>query len=133
MSKDPCDKLKKVCDVSNFALDPQTMLVQLALPIDPKDSIKARRERAIRRSGLTPSKGYRLWYGLAELWRHEYQELLNRYERHILTLERTYADKSETLRALREAREMQERHYALALDNADQEAPRDVAGNTVVG
>jgi len=116
MSKNHIDKSQKVCAVGALALSPQTMLVQLALPIDPRDTIKARRERAIRRSGLTPSKGYRLWYGLAELWRDEYMELQARYERHVLTLERTLAQESETLRALREAREMRERHYALALD-----------------
>ncbi len=118
MSKSPCDKSQKVCAVSDVTLNPQSMLMQLAMPLDPRDTIKARRERAIRRSGLTPSKGYRLWYGLAELWRHEYQELLNRYERHIISLERQYADKSETLRHIREARELRERHYALALDSA---------------
>lgn len=102
--------------MSDVAVDPQRMLFQLSMPIDPRDTIKARRERAIRRSGLTPSKGYRLWYGIAELWRDEYLELRARYERHVVTLEKTLAQESEQLRALREAREMRERHHAFAFD-----------------
>lgn len=114
-SKNHCDIPQKSCAV-NVALSPQTMLVQLALPIDPRDTIKARRERAIRRSGLTPSKGFRVWYGIADLWRDEYLELRARYERHILSLERTLAQESETLKALREARELRENNYALDLN-----------------
>lgn len=119
--KNHFEKSQKVCAVSAYALSPQTMLVQLALPIDPRDTIKARRERAIRRSGLTPSKGFRVWYGIADLWRDEYLELRARYERHILSLERTLAQESETLRTLREARELRERHHEIQFDSAASE------------
>jgi hypothetical protein len=77
MSKTHCDKSQKVCAVSAVSLGPQSMLMQLAMPLDPRDTIKARRERAIRRSGLTPSKGFRLWCGVAELWR--WMQLLKRH------------------------------------------------------
>lgn len=98
------------------ANDARWMLEQLAFPVDPRDTIKARRERAIRRSGLSPAKGMRLWYSqTCALLAHEFLQLTEAYKNHVKSQERLLAEELETLRALRLAREHRERQLAMDL------------------
>lgn len=128
MSKQPCENLKKVCAVNVTVEQAAAMLEQLALPIEPRDTVKRKRERAVARSGLTPSKGYRLWYGqVRRLWDDEVDTLLARWDQHIQKLEQTHTQNAEQLRALREAREMRERHYALEFSQPENLAPAQAA------
>ena len=99
------------------ANDARWMLEQLSLPVDPRDTIKARRERAIRRAGISPAKGVRLWYAqTCALLAHEYLAIIEAYKNHVITLERTLEHEAAELRALREAREMRERQYGLDIE-----------------
>jgi len=94
--------------------DARWMLEQLSLPVDPRDTIKARRERAIRRAGLSPAKGMRIWYRQAVgLMAHEYLTLVEAYKKHVRTQERLLTDELEQLRALRASREMRESQLGL--------------------
>lgn len=96
--------------------DARWMLEQLSLPVDPRDTIKARRERAIRRAGLSPAKGMRLWYRQScDVLAHEYLTLVEAYKNHVRTQERLLADELEQLRALRAAREIREKQLGLDL------------------
>lgn len=91
----------------SITMDAQRMLYQLALPVDPKDTIKARRERAIRRAGLSPAKGMRLWYAQAcSLLATEYFQIKAAYKAHIENQEARLAKELEHLREL-QAREQQ--------------------------
>jgi hypothetical protein len=97
----------KQMNAATIALDAQHTLYQLALPVDPRDTIKARRERAIRRAGLSPAKGARLWYGqTCALLAHEYVQLKEAYRKHIETQEARLEQELEHLREL-QAREKQ--------------------------
>lgn len=88
------------------ATDARWMLEQLALPLDPRDTIKARRERAIRRAGISAAKGMRLWYAqTCALLAHEYLQIKQAYEAHVIAHEVKLAEEIETLRALRAARQ----------------------------
>ncbi len=99
------------------ANDARWMLEQLALPIDPRDTIKARRERAIRRAGISPAKGMGLWYAQAcALMAHEYLQLVQAYQAHVVTQEKLLSEELETLRALKMARQQR------GLFDADQTA-----------
>lgn len=101
---------------TTIASDARWMLEQLSLPVDPRDTIKARRERAIRKAGLSPAKGMRLWYRQAVgLMAHEYLTLVEAYKKHVRTQERLLADELEQLRALRAAREIREKQLGLDL------------------
>lgn len=101
---------------SFVANDARWMLEQLSLPVDPRDTIKARRERAIRRAGLSPAKGMRLWYRqTCDIMAHEYLTLMEAYKNHVRTQERLLADELETLRTLRAARELRERQIGMDL------------------
>lgn len=94
-------------NAATVSLEAQQMLYQLALPVDPKDTIKARRERAIRRAGLSPAKGMRLWYAQAcSLMAHEYLQIKEAYRAHIETQETRLEAELEYLRQL-QARERQ--------------------------
>lgn len=94
-------------NAATVSLEAQQMLYQLALPVDPKDTIKARRERAIRRAGLSPAKGMRLWYAQAcSLMAHEYLQIKEAYRAHIETQETRLEAELEYLRQL-QAREKQ--------------------------
>lgn len=85
----------------------RSMLEQLSFPIDPRDTIKARRERAIRRAGISPAKGMRLWYGQAcSLLAHEYLQIKEAYRAHVERQEARLAEELEFLRTL-QARERQ--------------------------
>ena len=96
--------------------DARWMLEQLSLPVDPRDTIKARRERAIRRAGLSPAKGMRLWYRQScDVLAHEYLTLVEAYKNHVRTQERLLADELEQLRSLRAAREIREKQLGLDL------------------
>ena len=100
----------------SVASDAQWMLHQLALPVAATDTIKARRVRAISRAGISPAKGFRLWYGYATaLLAHEFIAICEAYKSHVRTQERLLADELEQLRALRATREEKERQYALDL------------------
>lgn len=106
-------------DASAVANDARFMLEQLSLPYDARDSIKARRERAIRRANISPSKGMRLWYRQAcSLLAHEYLALAEAYKNHIKTLERTHRDLADELQRLREANDIRERHENFLADAA---------------
>jgi len=96
--------------------DARWMLEQLSFPIDARDTIKARRERAIRRAGLSPAKGMRIWYRqTCDILAHEYLTLVEAYKNHVRTQERLLADELEQLRALRAAREIREKQIGLDL------------------
>lgn len=116
------------------ASDARWMLEQLSLPVDPRDTIKARRERAIRRAGISPAKGVRIWYAqTVALMAHEYLAIVGAYKNHVLLLERTLEHDTAKLRALREAREMKERQYGLDIETPSRalgsaEAPRPDSG-----
>lgn len=99
-----------------IASDARWMLEQLSFPIDARDTIKARRERAIRRAGLSPAKGMRLWYRqTCDILAHEYLTLVEAYKNHVRAQERLLADELEQLRALRAARELREKQIGLDL------------------
>lgn len=99
-----------VCDEAKW------MLHQLAMPVDPRDTIKARRERAIRRANLSPAKGFRLWYGYGTaLMAHEYLTICEAFKAHVRAQETLLADELEHLRSLRLAREIREKQLALDL------------------
>lgn len=97
--------------------DARWMLEQLSLPVDPRDTIKARRERAIRRAGLSPAKGMRIWYRqTCDIMAHEYLTLVEAYKNHVRKQERLLADELEQLRVMREARELREKQIGLDLE-----------------
>lgn len=115
-----------------IANDIQFMLHQLSLPVDPRDTIKARRERAIRRAGLTPAKGFRAWYQYpVAILAHEYLAVVAAYKNHVQVLERTHRDLADELQRLREANDIRERHEnflanaALGRDQANHLNPRE--------
>lgn len=102
----PCEKAQHM-NADAIALDAQRSLFMLAMPVEPTDTIKARRERAIRRAGLSSAKGTRLWYGQAcALLAHEYVQLKEAYRNHIQSQKTRLADELEYLREL-QAREHQ--------------------------
>lgn len=71
------------------AADAQFLLHQLSLPIEPTDSIKARMQRAIRASGLSPRKAIRIWYRHAcTIAAHEYLSLVAAVNEHAEVFER---------------------------------------------
>lgn len=118
MGQNPKRVGQKACRMNATAInaDARWMLEQLAMPVDPRDTIKARRERAIRRSGLTPAKGFRLWYAQkTALLAHEFVGLVEAYKVHVRTQERLLHDELEQLRALRLARELREKQIELDL------------------
>lgn len=85
------------------AVEARFMLEQLSFPVDPRDTIKARRERAIRRSGLSPAKGMRLWYSQAcSLLAHEFFALREAYKNHVRHQEARLSEELELLKTLRE-------------------------------
>lgn len=101
------------------AQDAQHMLHQLSMPVEVTDTIKARQQRAIRNSGLSPRKAIRIWYQHAcTIAAHEYLQLAERYKNHVRAQEQRLAQELETLRSLIDEREMRERQHALALDAA---------------
>ena len=109
-------KAMRVINAATVATEAQWMLHQLSLPVDPRDTIKARRERAIRRAGLSHAKGFRLWYGYASaLMAHEYLTICEAFKAHVRTQETLLADELEQLRSLRAARELREQHYEMDL------------------
>lgn len=121
----------KQMNASLVADDARWMLEQLLFPVDPRDTIKARRERAIRRSGLSPAKGMRIWYSqTCALLAHEFLQLTEAYKNHVKDQERLLAEELETLRALRVAREQRERQ--LAMDLSSLPSPMATAQNQSV-
>lgn len=111
--------------MSALAADAKWMLQQLSLPIEPTDTIKARRERAIRRAGLSSAKGMRLWYGQAcSLLADEYVSLVEAVKRHAGAIERAAERNHQLAQQLRDARIMREGHLALAIDQETH--PRDL-------
>ncbi len=112
----PRTKVMRAVNAVTVATEAQWMLHQLSLPVAPKDTIKARRERAIRRAGLSHAKGFRVWYGYAAaLMAHEYLTICEAFKAHVRSQETLLADELEQLRSLRAARELREQHYELAL------------------
>lgn len=108
MRQDPKRNSEKshLMNAAAISNETQWMLHQLALPIEPTDTIKARRERAIRRAGLSPAKGARLWYGQAcAILAEEFFKIANAYRKHVEIQETALAQELETLRALKAARE----------------------------
>ena len=84
------------------ASEARWMLEQLSLPVDPRDSIKARRERAIRRAGLSPAKGMRLWYSqTCSLLAHEFLAICEAYKQHVRTQETRLHEELAILNALK--------------------------------
>lgn len=96
----PCEKAKRM-NAALIAQDAQYALFMLAQPIEPTDTIKARRERAIRRAGLSSAKGTRLWYGqTCALLAHEYVRLKEAYRKHIESQKTRLAAELDYLREL---------------------------------
>lgn len=84
------------------ASEARWMLEQLSLPVDPRDSIKARRERAIRRAGISPAKGMRLWYSqTCSLLAHEFLAICEAYKGHVRSQETRLHEELEILKALK--------------------------------
>jgi hypothetical protein len=112
----PRKKAMRAMNAATVATEAQWMLHQLSLPVAPKDTIKARRERAIRRAGLSHAKGFRVWHGYAAaLMAHEYLTICEAFKAHVRTQEAHLTDELEQLRSLRAARELRERHGELDL------------------
>lgn len=123
MRQDPQRKRGKALQMNacSVAVESQLFLRQLSLPVDPTDTIKARRERAIARSGLSHSKGTRIWYGQpCAILAHEYLKLKAALTRYAETQERSLLNEIEQLRALRGAADMRERHGTFSF-NEDRE------------
>lgn len=96
------------------ASEAQYMLQQLSLPIQPTDTVKARRERAIKRAGVSHAKGIRLWYRQScTLAAHEFLKLAEAYKAHVITQERLLERELEQLRARVEAHQLRADHYEL--------------------
>jgi hypothetical protein len=96
------------------------MLHQLSLPIEPTDTIKARRERAIRRAGLSAAKGMRLWYGqTCALLASEYVSLIDALERHEAAVQASTAKNNEITNSLRDDRLMREGHASFEFAATD--------------
>lgn len=111
------------------ANDIQFMLHQLSMPVDPRDTIKARRERAIRRAGLTPAKGFRAWYQYpVAILAHEYLSVVEAYKNHVRTLENTHRELANELQRLREANDLRERHANILAETALGRAQVDHSG-----
>lgn len=90
------------------AMDAQFLLHQLSLPIEPTDSIKARIQRAIRNSGLSPRKAIRIWYRHAcTIAAHEYLQLVSAVNKHASVLERAAHNNNELAARLRKIGEGQ--------------------------
>lgn len=84
------------------ASEARWMLEQLSLPVDPRDSIKARRERAIRRAGISPAKGMRLWYSqTCSLLAHEFLAICDAYKTHVKNQETRLHEEIAILNALK--------------------------------
>lgn len=96
-----CREKAQHMDASAITLDAQRSLFLLATPVEPTDTIKARRERAIKRAGLSSAKGTRLWYGqTCALLAHEYVQLKEAYRNHIQSQKARLAEEIEYLREL---------------------------------
>ena len=107
---------EKAQRMSAVAAEARFMLHQLALPIEPTDTIKARRERAIRRAGLSPAKGARLWYGQAcSLLADEYFQLVDAIKRHAIAQKRAVERDQQTLDELVDALAMRRGQLVLSL------------------
>lgn len=105
-SQRPGEKAQHM-NAAAIALDAQRSLFILSTPVEPTDTIKARRERAIRRAGLSSAKGTRLWYGQAcALLAHEYVQIKEAYRNHIKSQKTRLAEELEYLREL-QAKESQ--------------------------
>ena len=103
-------------NAATVCLEAQSMLQQISLPIDPRDTIKARRERAIRKAGLSSAKGFRLWYGYTTaLLAHEYLGLKEAYRAHIETQETRLEAELQYLRELQAT----ENQHELGLTTAE--------------
>lgn len=114
---------QKVQRMNAVAADARWMLQQLALPIEPTDTIKARRERAIRRAGLSAAKGMRLWYGqTCSLLAEEYFTLVDALKRQAIHFENAAERNYQLAQQLRETRVMKEGQ--LALDINQEAGPR---------
>jgi hypothetical protein len=123
-----CTKAQQM-NASLVANDARFMLEQLSLPVDPRDSIKARRERAIRRAGISPAKGMRLWYSqTCALLAHEYFQIKEAYRAHVETQEARLAEELNFLRQL-QARE-QQHDFAFA-DRSPSKRPLAPAGDAM--
>jgi hypothetical protein len=105
-------KTTQPMNAATVCFEAQSMLHQLSMPIDPRDTIKARRERAIRRAGISPAKGFRLWYGYATaLMAHEYLMICEAAKAHVRTQEAQLETELEQLRALKAAHEQRTRQH----------------------
>lgn len=101
-------------NAATVCIEAQSMLHQLSMPIDPRDTIKARRERAIRGAGISPAKGFRLWYGYATaLLAHEYLMICEAAKNHVRTQESQLETELEQLRALKALHEQRSRQHVL--------------------
>lgn len=90
-------------NAATIATETRWMLHQLCLPIEPTDSIKARRERAIRRAGISRAKGVRLWYGQAcSILAEEFFQIAEAYKRLVVNQETRLTEELELLKALKE-------------------------------
>ena len=104
MRQDPQRSCQKALHMSPMAVaqDSRWMLQQLALPVEPTDTIKARRERAIRRAGISPAKGIRIWYGQAcAILAHEYLQIKAAVKKAALQQEDALERELDHLRQLR--------------------------------
>lgn len=116
-------------NAATVCLEAQSLLHQLSMPIDPRDTIKARRERAIRRAGISPAKGFRLWYGYATaLMAHEYLMICEAAKHHVRAQETQLESELEQLRALRALHEQRTRQHDLLAATVSQNAVEAVGG-----
>lgn len=114
-SQRPGEKAQHM-NAAAIALDAQRSLFLLATPVEPTDTIKARRERAIRKAGLSSAKGFRLWYGYTTaLLAHEYLGLKEAYRAHIETQETRLEAELAYLREL----QAKENQHELGLTTAE--------------
>ena len=119
------DKQDKISDNAYTMLAAPTMFRQLALPLQPGDSVKWQIQRAAREAGFSARRAKSLWYGTCELWAKEYAQLCAAYERYLNRYEKNLENEIAIIRARRTQREIERRQHALPLTEA--RPPRLVA------
>ncbi len=90
------------------------MVKQMALPLVPQRRVKGALGAVSRESGISYSKVRKIYYRLTDhILEFEFRSIAKAYERHVVSQERKLEQELADLRALREAREMRERHGKL--------------------
>jgi hypothetical protein len=93
------------------------MIRQMALPLVSERRVKGALGAIARDTGLSYSKLRKVYYRLTDhILEFEFRSIAEAYKRHVRDHERKLEQELAELRALREARALREKHYALDLE-----------------